>query len=204
MHIEPTPPEPLARRRAAVAARIDRIEFDLSRVSHGILPSAVQALLEDLESELAEIDDACLDDGGGEASILRQHATLQRDLESIAELFAAQSFSLAEQRTAVVLLCDLHRELETHLFFEERCIALAVSHAPEWMRRGDLLQIEHETLRSSTHLLVRTAEEAAEDGAAWRSIRSAFAQLHEAIVAHERAETDLLQCAYLEDFGEGD
>jgi len=204
MHLEPVPPEPLARRRAVVAARIDRIEFDLSRLTHGTLPAAVSALLGDLEQELAEIEDACLDDGDRGYVILQQHATLRRDLEAIAGLFAAHTFGVVEQRAAVVLLCDLRRELEAHLFFEERSIALAMNHAPDWTRRAELLQVEHVGLRTSIVTLVCSAEAVAEDTAAWTSIRDAYAQLHASIVAHERAETDLLQCAYLEDLGGGD
>lgn len=204
MHLEPVPTAPLARRRAVVTARIDRIEYDLARVTQGEFPLAVRELLADLEQELAEIDDACRDEDERGHVILRQHATLRRDLESIAGLLATRRFGEVEQRAAAVLLCDLRCELEAHLVFEERSLSLAVGHAPHWSRRADRLQEEHGGLRDAIDLLVRTAEAAVADLAAWSGIRHEFGGLYERLLAHEQAETELLQCAYLDDLGGGD
>jgi hypothetical protein len=206
MYLEPVPSAPLAQRRAVVSARIDRIEIDLSRVTQGTFPAAVRALLADLEHELDEILDASLEEEEGERSlvIVGQHASLRRDLQSIAALFATHSFGVAEQRAAAVLLCDLCRELDRHLSCEEPVLAFAVEHAPQWARRADALRAEHVSLRESTWALARAAEAAANDAAAWAGIRSTFVALHERLLAHEHAESDVIQSAYLDDLGGGD
>jgi hypothetical protein len=201
MHLEPVPSTFLARRRAAVAARIDRIEVDLSRVTRGAFPRAVRCLLAELEQELAEIRAATLDEDARAGVLVRQHATLRRDLDTIADLLAPPELGSVEQQAAAVLLRDLERELVAHLDFEERALAGALADAGRWPRRAETLLAEHAALREATSALIVAAEAAVAEASGWRRIRAAYVELHERVLAHERAEAALVHSLYLEDLG---
>lgn len=209
MQLEPLAPPRLAARRSALGARIDAIESDVAALGCASLPPAVRALLDDLDAELGEVDRACLGDDAGDAAIVRQHGTLRRDLDAIARHFDAMDAGLprppgwSDGPAAYVLLADLHRQVCAHMAFEERHFEELAERAPHRAARAEILLGDHDALRDALEGLVRAAR-AAEFASEWVRIEAEFAALRRALLAHEEAETRLVQSAVLEDLGGGD
>jgi iron-sulfur cluster repair protein YtfE (RIC family) len=203
MQIEPVFNPRLARRRAEVRKRIDCIEFDVARTGMGSLPSTVRVLIDSLCDELSEIDAARLDEQG-DRSLAQQHASLRRDLGTMAAIFVEGEGSrsdAADPRTLQVLLADLQRQVRAHFAFEEHQLEVAAEAAPQWIRHAEALRADHAHLGDALAKLVEATQRPVPGREAWKALGEDFGALQVAFVVHEEAENRLLARVYYEDLG---
>jgi len=103
---------------------------------------------------------------------------------------------------ARLLLDIFRRQLLEHFAFEEEngVLEQAAASAPRFARRIDGLRSQHVELRARIEALVPRREN---DGVGWARLHESFVAFRRTLLAHEQAENDLLQRAYLEDLGGG-
>jgi uncharacterized protein (UPF0335 family) len=96
------------------------------------------------------------------------------------------------------LVGELRARFFEHLDGEEanRILEQAATVAPRFAGRVDRLLGEHDDLRARMRALVAGA-----DGEGWTGLHARFVEFRRVLRAHERAENDVVQRAYLEDLG---
>lgn len=134
------------------------------------------------------------------SSLDMEHADLAARAARIESLLAglrgrADGPQIAEVRR---LLDEFQRRLMDHLAAEEQggYLERAAVVAPRFHRKTEMLLEQHTVLREWIGALVREPEEGG-----WAASYVAFCEFRQVLREHERAETDVLQRAYLEDLG---
>lgn len=109
----------------------------------------------------------------------------------------------ADVATALALLSDLGRHLPARFEQEERggYLAEALSAAPRFSRQATLLMRQHAEFSRRIDAIVKDCEQQAPSGTGWAPARDAFRQLALDLLAHEQAEADIVESAFLDDLG---
>jgi hemerythrin-like domain-containing protein len=136
--------------------------------------------------------------------IQSQHATLRacaQDLESKLGRLAGGTPEAVEATEVLGLIVQFRRRLVEHLASEERngILELAAAAEPRFAHQIGRLREEHGELRTCMDSLVADTAEVS-----WLFMHARFVAFRRFLFAHEQAEDDVLQCAYLEDLGGGD
>jgi RNA polymerase-binding transcription factor DksA len=139
------------------------------------------------------------------------HSSLRRTvfnvlhvLDDTAERCACpDGISTADVAGARALLRDLGRHLPARFEIEERggYLAEALAAAPRFSRRATRLMRQHADFSRRIEALVKEAERAGTDAAAWDTTRDEFRELALDLLAHEQAESDIVESAFLDDLG---
>lgn len=109
----------------------------------------------------------------------------------------------ADVAGALTLLRDLGRHLPMRFEKEERGghLAEALAAAPRFSRRATGLMQQHADFSRRIDALVKEAEQAGRSRAAWGAVRDSFRELALDLLAHEQAESDIVESAFLDDLG---
>jgi len=142
-----------------------------------------------------------------------QHSDLRRALVSLETLITAL-IERCEEQTAgagnlaptLALLADLSRQLPEHFALEEKggYLAEALQAAPRFSRRAERLQKQHRGFGDRIESILEEANLAATSSKSWRRVDGHFRQFSTALMAHEQAENDILESAFLDDIGTAD
>jgi RNA polymerase-binding transcription factor DksA len=141
------------------------------------------------------------------------HSGLRKSMMSLHGATAAAASRLRqgesdglESAASLVMLLDLGRELPEHFALEEKDghLAAALSAAPRYHRKATTLRKEHAKLCEMVHALLDRARQAENCPDAWGEIEQALRDLSIALFAHEEAENDIMESAFLDDLGAGD
>ncbi len=140
------------------------------------------------------------------ASLRRTLFTVHGVLDDLVERFeqnGLQTRSLAAIRT---LLADLGRQMPIRFRIEEESGHLdeALAQAPRFARRATVLRAEHAGFVRRMEAIVKEAEAAPAEREAWDRVLDAFRELSLDVLTHEEAEADILESAFLDDFGASD
>ena len=98
------------------------------------------------------------------------------------------------------------RELPIRFRMEEEggYLAEALAVAPRFSRRATDLRAGHGAFVRRIGAIVKQAEAASDERVEWEDVLSEFRQLTLDLLAHEEAEADILESAFLDDFGASD
>ncbi|MBW2274642.1 MAG: hemerythrin domain-containing protein [Deltaproteobacteria bacterium] len=141
------------------------------------------------------------------------HSGLRKSMARLLDTTAAATSQLRKSESAdveiaasLVLLLDLDRELPEHFAFEEKdgYLAAALAAAPRYHRKAITLQQEHEQLCQTAHALLDRARSAEKSPDGWGEIEAGVRSLSATLFAHEEAENDIMESAFLDDLGAGD
>jgi hypothetical protein len=154
-----------------------------------------------------------------ELRILRQlegqHRDLGRRRRSV-ELELSTLASLAEKESgpeveatlmrAMSLLTALQRELKEHFVLEESAglLAAAADAAPRLSRRVGLVGREHAELDVAAARILDDLLSSQRSPERWAVLLESFERLSESLLAHERAEEEIVREAFMDDLGGGD
>ena len=107
---------------------------------------------------------------------------------------------------AVNLLAALRRELKEHFALEERAglMAAATEAAPRLSGRADRLTREHADLSATVARILEDLLSSQKLPERWAALAESFARFSETLLAHERAEEEMVREAFLDDLGGGD
>ena len=190
--------------------RIDRKEYDCCILCGGQIrperlermPYAVncEACSSDFPSEYAQHLRA-------HHSGLRQSVTALLDATSNATTLLRRAERAEEELAAcLVMLLDLGREFPEHFALEEKdgYLAAALAAAPRYHRKAETLRKEHAKLCETIYALIDRARRAERSPEAWDELQGEVGQLAARLFAHEEAENDIVESAFLDDLGAGD
>lgn len=109
----------------------------------------------------------------------------------------------ADVASALALLADLGRHLPARFEIEERggYLAEALAAAPRFSRQATRLMAQHAEFSRRMDALVKDTEHAGQTPSSWTTSRNAFRQLALDLLAHEQAEADIVESAFLDDLG---
>jgi iron-sulfur cluster repair protein YtfE (RIC family) len=154
-----------------------------------------------------------------ELRILRQlegqHRDLMRRRRSV-ELELSALVALAEEERgdesenvvmrAMSLLTALRRELKEHFALEESAgfLAAAADAAPRLSRRASQLAREHAAMDAALGRILEGLLSSQKSPERWAALLESFARLSESLLAHERAEEEMVRMAFMDDLGGGD
>jgi len=104
---------------------------------------------------------------------------------------------------ALTLLRDLGRYLPERFGMEERSgyLAEALTAAPRFSRRATRLMAQHAEFVRRMEALVKEADQADSARDSWEATRERFRELALDLLAHEQAESDIVESAFLDDLG---
>jgi len=130
-----------------------------------------------------------------------EHRALERVVERVEALLGRLAKGRAqpgEEVKAGGLVEELRGRLFEHLEAEEtnRILEQAATVAPRFAEWVDRLLGEHDDLRAHTRALV-----AGTGSGDWTALHARFVEFRRVLRAHERAENEVVQRAYLEDIG---
>jgi hypothetical protein len=130
-----------------------------------------------------------------------EHRQLEQCAERVGMALGGLAEGHGEVRDTLVLLREFRTRLHDHLASEEgkRILERAARNAPRFLERVETLRGEHAELRRRVDALKDEAEGAREED--WPDVYGRFVELRRLLRAHEAAENDLVQRAYLEDIG---
>jgi hypothetical protein len=145
----------------------------------------------------------------------RQHRDLMRRRRSV-ELELSALVSLAEKgrgdeseaavMRAMSLLTALRREFKEHFVLEEGAglLAAAADAAPRLSRRASLLGREHADMDAALGRILQDLLSSQKAPERWAALLESFGRLSETLLAHERAEEEMVREAFMDDLGGGD
>jgi RNA polymerase-binding transcription factor DksA len=140
------------------------------------------------------------------ASLRRTLFTVHNVLGDVVDRFAAQEAEPQNFAPVHALLSDLGRQMPIRFRMEEEggYLAEALDVAPRFARRATLLCSEHGDFVRRIEAVVKEAEVARSTRTEWEAVLIAFRRLSLDVLTHEEAEADILESAFLDDFGASD
>ncbi len=141
-----------------------------------------------------------------------QHSNLRRSMISVLELLLdvirqcdIGASTPESQAPTLTLLSDLGRQFPEHFELEEKngYMEEALAVAPRYAKRAKALMEEHPRLSQEIFTIVKAAQTAGDSSIAWRGVHERFKQLTLDVLAHEEAENDIMESAFLDDLGSG-
>jgi len=142
-----------------------------------------------------------------------RHSSLRRTIAALLGVTGAESREPEgddDRRLGLgpllALLSDLSRQLPERFDIEERdgYLSEALAAAPRFSRRATALMQQHAEFSLRIRSIVKEAESALESHEAWGDIRADFRDLCLDLIAHEQAEADIIESAFLDDMGASD
>jgi DnaK suppressor protein len=139
-----------------------------------------------------------------------QHSSLRRTIfsvlhiiEDVVERVREGEASETSLAPTLALLADLSRQLPERFQIEESggYLAEALAAAPRFSNRATRLVRQHGDFSRRILGITKEAESAAESDQAWTQIHLHFRHLSLDLLAHEQAEADILESAFLDDLG---
>jgi RNA polymerase-binding transcription factor DksA len=139
-----------------------------------------------------------------------QHSSLRRTIFSVLPLLEYTvdrcedgKATPANLAPTFALLADVSRQLPERFQIEEEggYLAEALSAAPRYSKRATELMHQHGDFSLRIRAIVKDAESATDSVDAWRLVHQRFRRLSMDLLAHEQAETDILESAFLDDLG---
>jgi hypothetical protein len=143
------------------------------------------------------------------AQLRVEHLGLNRLLGAIKGLLAERADAeerVATDRAIVTLLADLARELPQHFAHEERggYFSDVIAVAPRLSKRANELLGDHDDFLRLSSDVLELAKSAGASPEKWSEVQASYAALEARILAHESAENELVQEAFMSDVSAGD
>ena len=137
------------------------------------------------------------------------HSSLRRSIFTVLHVIDATIQQLEAEAppqsvaSAVALVADLGRQLPARFEMEERGghLAEALAAAPRFTRRATELMKEHAVFTRRIDAIVKDAEGAGASAPAWSAVHTQFRLLALDLLAHEQAEANIVESAFLDDLG---
>ena len=145
---------------------------------------------------------------GQHRDLVRRRRSVELELSTLAS-FAEEEAGHEVEATlmrAMSLLTALHRELKEHFVLEESAglLAAAADAAPRLSRRVSLVGREHAELDAGLARILDDLLSSQKSPERWAALLESFGRLSEALLAHERAEEEMVREAFMDDLGGGD
>jgi RNA polymerase-binding transcription factor DksA len=140
---------------------------------------------------------------GHHSSLRRMIFSVLRIIEDAVMRCRASEATEASLAPTLALIADLSRELPERFQIEEAGghLAEALAAAPRFTNRATRLVQQHQEFSHRIQAIVKEAESAAQSDSAWVQIHAHFRVLSLDLLAHEQAEADILESAFLDDLG---
>jgi iron-sulfur cluster repair protein YtfE (RIC family) len=144
---------------------------------------------------------------GQHRDLMRRRRSVERELSALAILAEEEGGDEAEETVMRVLslLTALRRELKEHFALEESVgfLAAAADAAPRLSRRASRLTREHADVDAALARLLQDLLSSQKSPERWATLLEVFAGLSETLLAHERAEEEMVRQAFMDDLGGG-
>jgi iron-sulfur cluster repair protein YtfE (RIC family) len=144
---------------------------------------------------------------GQHRDLMRRRRSVERELSALAILAEEEGGDEAEETVMRVLslLTALRRELKEHFALEESVgfLAAAADAAPRLSRRASRLTREHADVDAALARLLQDLLSSQKAPERWATLLEVFAGLSETLLAHERAEEEMVRQAFMDDLGGG-
>jgi iron-sulfur cluster repair protein YtfE (RIC family) len=144
---------------------------------------------------------------GQHRDLMRRRRSVERELSALAILAEEERGDEAEDTVmrALSLLTALRRELKEHFALEESVgfLAAAADAAPRLSRRASRLTREHADVDAALARLLQDLLSSQKSPERWATLLEVFAGLSETLLAHERAEEEMVRQAFMDDLGGG-
>lgn len=151
--------------------------------------------------------------GGAHRSLREEHLGLRTllreidgDLQATLDGLGAGALDAGAARRARQGLAMLARRLPGHFAREEDggYLSAALGEAPRYHESARVLQEQHAAFLEESSRLRQLVRRAGGSVASWEELHVAWGHLAGALVAHEKAESEIIGAALLEDLGAGD
>ncbi|NLX56787.1 MAG: hemerythrin domain-containing protein [Planctomycetaceae bacterium] len=134
---------------------------------------------------------------------LEEHTKLRRLLSDLKDKLAQQSAAFREVVDTIQQLGD---QIDVHFHAEEAsdCFPELVNTAPRVSNRVATLLAEHDELRAEMHQIVQGTRSRSGTAEDWEQLASQVEVFTGKLMAHERAENELVQEVFTDDIGSKD
>ncbi len=145
---------------------------------------------------------------GQHRGLMRRRRSVELELSALVTLGEGGKGDESDELTlmrAVNLLAALRRELKEHFALEERAgfLVAATEAAPRLSRRASRLSREHADMNAAVARILEDLLSSQELPERWAALVESFARFSETLLAHERAEEEMVREAFMDDLGAG-